>query len=138
MKKLFTLAFLFSLLQSAYATHLIGGEIQVSRVSSQSLTYQFKVNLYMDDANGALASEGQNQITICVGEGGKTIIVPKRLARIKVTSSVSLNIYGESFTYATPGTYTVSVSIENRNGNLPISSPLIRLFMSKLRLQLTS
>lgn len=117
MKKLFTLALLFCLLQAAYATHLIGGEIQVSRVSSQSLTYQFKVNLYMDDANGALAGEGQNQITICVGEGGKTIVA-KRLARIKVTSSVSLNIYGETFTYATPATYTVSVSIENRNSNL--------------------
>lgn len=117
MKKLFTLAFLFSLLQSVYATHLIGGEIQVSRFTSQSLTYQFKVNLYMDDANGALAGEGQNQVTICVGEGGKTIVA-KRLARIKVTSSISLNIYGESFTYGSPGTYTVSVSIENRNAGL--------------------
>lgn len=117
MKKLFTLAFLFSLLQSAYATHLIGGEIQVSRVSSQSLTYQFKVNLYMDDANGALASEGQNQLTICVGEGGKTITAT-RATRIKVAPSVSLSTYTQSFTYATPATYTVSVSIENRNAGL--------------------
>lgn len=117
MKKLFTLAFLFSLLQAAYATHLIGGEIQVSRISAQSLTYQFKVNLYMDDANGALAGEGQHQITICVGEGGKTITAT-RTARIRVSASVSLNIYNAAFTYGVPATYTVSVAIENRNGNL--------------------
>jgi hypothetical protein len=117
MKKLFPLALLFSLLQSAYATHLIGGEIQVSRVSSQSLTYQIKVNIFMDDAYGALASEGQNQVTICVGEGNQTITV-KRVSRIKISANVSLNTYHGNFTYATPATYTVSVSIENRNGNL--------------------
>ena len=117
MKKLFTLAFLFSLLQSAYATHLIGGEIQISRVSSQSLTYQFKVNLYMDDKDGALASDGQNQVIICVGEGAQTITA-KRVSRIKVSPNVSLSTYHSNFTYATPGTHTVSVAIENRNAGL--------------------
>ena len=117
MKQLFTLAFLFGLLPSVYATHLLGGEIQVSRLTSQSLTYQFKVNLFMDDANGALAGEGQNQITICVGESGKTITA-KRLARIKVAPSVSLNSYGESFTYGSPGTFTVSVAIDNRSAGI--------------------
>lgn len=117
MKKLFTLAFLFSLLQSAYATHLIGGEIQVSRVSSQSLTYQFKVNLYMDDKDGALASDGQNQVIICVGEGAQTITA-KRVSRITVSPNVSLSTYHSNFTYATPGTHTVSVAIENRNAGL--------------------
>ncbi len=117
MKKLFTLAFLFSLLQSAYATHLLGGEIQVSRVSSQSLNYQFKVIIFMDDKDGALASDGQNQVTICVGEGSQTITI-KRVSKVKVAPSVTLNTYIESFTYAAPGTYTVSVSIENRNAGL--------------------
>jgi len=117
MKKLFTLAFLFSLLQSAYATHLIGGEIQVSRVSSQSLTYQFKVIIFMDDKDGALASEGQNQVTICVGEGGKTITAT-RATRIKVGPSISLNTYIASFIYAAPGTYTVSIALENRSAGL--------------------
>ncbi|MFN8349520.1 MAG: T9SS type A sorting domain-containing protein [Spirosomataceae bacterium] len=117
MKHLSTLAFLFGLLPAAYATHLLGGEIQVSRLTSQSLTYQFKVNLFMDDVNGALAGEGQNQITICVGESGKTITA-KRLSRIKVAPSVSLNSYGESFTYGSPGTFTVSVAIDNRSAGI--------------------
>jgi hypothetical protein len=117
MHKLFFLIFLLSMLHSAYATHLIGGEIQVSRVSSQSLTYQIKVQIYMDETSGALASEGQSQITLCIGEGRKTITI-KRVSKIRITPSVSLNSYIEFFTYAAPGTYTVSVAIENRSGNL--------------------
>lgn len=117
MKKLFTFVYAFSLIHSAYASHLLGGEIQVSRFSSQSLTYQFKVIIFMDDKNGALASEGQSQVTICVGEGAQTITV-KRVSKIKVSPSVSLNTYIESFTYAAPGTFTVSVAIENRNAGL--------------------
>lgn len=117
MKKLFTLAFLFSLLQSAYATHLIGGEIAIKRLQNQGLNYQITVNLYMDERGGRLAADGQNQITICVGESNQTITA-KRTIRTSVSADISLNIYQAVFTYGAPGTYTVSVSIENRNAGL--------------------
>jgi hypothetical protein len=117
MKKLFTLAFLFSLLPSAYATHLLGGEIAVKRLSNQGLNYAITVNLYMDERGGRIASDGQNQITICIGENSQTLTAT-RTARISVSADVSLNIYRTEFTYAAPGTYTVSVSIENRNAGL--------------------
>lgn len=114
MKKLFTFMFLVGFIPCVYATHLIGGDIQVKRVNAQSLTYQIIVNLYTDDLSGAMASEAQSQITVCVGEAKQTIAATRTI-RTKVTNNVSLNIYSTLFTYAAPGTYTVSVALENRS-----------------------
>ncbi|WP_428655435.1 T9SS type A sorting domain-containing protein [Runella sp.] len=116
MKNLSTFVIFFSLLQSAYATHLLGGEIRTKRLNTQGLTYEISVNLYMDDINGASAADAQSQITICVGEGNQTLVMT-RATRRKVSSGVSLNTYYANFTYAAPGTYTVSLAIENRGGN---------------------
>jgi len=117
MKKIFTFACVFSLLHSAYASHLLGGEIHTRRLTTQGLTYEIRVLLYCDEVSGSLANDGQNNITICVGEGKQTLIATRQ-SRVKITPKVSLSTYIAQYTYATPNTYTVSVAIENRNGDL--------------------
>ncbi len=117
MKKLFTLTCIFSLIHSAYASHLLGCEIAIKRLQNQGLKYQITVNLYMDERGGRTAADGQNQITLCVGESNQTITATRTI-RTSVSVDVSLNIYQTEFTYAAPGTYTVSVAIENRNAGI--------------------
>ncbi|AXE19946.1 hypothetical protein DR864_20430 [Runella rosea] len=117
MKKLFTFTCLFSLLHSAYASHLLGGEIRTRRLTTQGLTYEIRVLLYCDEVSGSLANDGQNNITVCVGEGKQTLTATRQ-SRVKVTPKVSLSTYITQYTYAAPGTFTVSVSIENRNSGL--------------------
>lgn len=117
MKKMFIIACTFSLIHSAYASHLLGGEIAIKHLQNQGLKYQITVNLYMDERSGPTAADGQNQITLCVGESNRTITATRTI-RTNVSAEVSLNIYQTEFIYAAPGTYTVSVAIENRNAGL--------------------
>lgn len=117
MKKFFTFACVFSLLHSAYASHLLGGEIRTRRLTTQGLTYEIRVLLYCDEVSGSFANDGQNSISVCVGEGKQTLTATRQ-SRVKVSPEISLNTYITQYTYAAPGTFTVSVAIENRNGGL--------------------
>ncbi|MDF7816438.1 T9SS type A sorting domain-containing protein [Runella sp. MFBS21] len=117
MKKLSTFILFLVAIQPSLATHVIGGEISVKRTSPQSLNYQIKVNLYMDETTGAIASAGQHDVSICVGEKGQ-ILKASRKIKIQIGTNISLNVYDMSYTYAAPGVYTVSVGLENRAGDL--------------------
>ncbi|MGV3559887.1 T9SS type A sorting domain-containing protein [Larkinella arboricola] len=119
MKKVATLLLMLSGFP-VFSTHLIGGYIQAERVSG-SLTFEFTVNLYMNDTGG---NDQTDPIQLCPGDGAGPITVPRQ-AQLRVGKSIIRSIYKIRHTYSGTGsgTYTVSVQIANRSevNNLPNS-----------------
>lgn len=113
--KTFTALFLCLILfgSQAYASHLRGGFIQTRAVSATALTYETTVTLYFEEPQGNTASTGDDQITLCLGDGRTQSVV--RMARIWTTDrTTSINTYRLVHTYAGPGTYTLSTTLSNR------------------------
>jgi hypothetical protein len=127
MKKLLTFSLLFCFCLPVFATHLKGGEIQVSPVAGKPLTYEFTVTLYADLGAGLRAWADQKDVTICLGDG-----MSKTATRINgngngedLGNGIGKGIYKVIYTYASAvSSYKVSVAIPNRNpdvSNLPNS-----------------
>ena len=111
-----TSALLISLLllgSQVFGSHLRGGYIQARSTSATALTHEITVILYLDDAQGADATAGADQVLLCLGDGNTRPVV--RLARI-VTSdrTTSINTYRLVYTYAGPGIYTLTITLSNR------------------------
>ncbi|RRA98801.1 T9SS type A sorting domain-containing protein [Larkinella rosea] len=127
MKKIITFLLILSAFP-AWATHLLGGYIQVKRVAT-SLTFEITVNLYMNDIAGQSSAEQTDPIPLCMGDGSGIRQV-RRVAKIRITNEISLNTYQVQHTYngTGSGSYTVSMQLPNRSlvNNLPnaIQTPL--------------
>ncbi len=121
MKKLLTFSLLFFFCSPVFATHLKGGEIQVSPVQGKSFTYEFTVTLYCDLGTGLRAWTDQKEVLICMGDG-----TSKTATRVNgngqgedIGNGVAKGIYKVTYTYNTTAiSYRVSVAIPNRNPNI--------------------
>ena len=117
------------------ATHVRAGEITTRRVSQTSLTYEVTFTAYFDEQGGKLASDQASEYTICFGDG-TTAVVKRQEPRTYINGRTSsINIYRTTHTYSGPGTYTIGITVPNRNKNtvnLPpaSSSDQIRFFVS--------
>ena len=109
--------FLGALSPVAYATHLLGGEIQVKKINSQALTYEIIAKIYFDGTGGLTAANNTTDIKICVGDGKNTVVVP-RTSLTALGNRVLLGVYTATYTYASAGRYTVSAGLENRSNDI--------------------
>lgn len=109
----FTILCLLLLGGRAYASHLRGGYIQARSISATALTYEVTVTLYFDEIQGASASPGADQVSLCLGDG-RTQSVVRLSRRFTNDRTISINTYRFVHTYAGPGTYTLSTSLANR------------------------
>ncbi|UFH52004.1 gliding motility-associated C-terminal domain-containing protein [Spirosoma sp. KNUC1025] len=99
------------------ATHVRAGEITTKRISQTSLTYEVTFTAYYDEVNGRdAAAAGADEYTICFGDGSTQAV--RRLPKIYVNGRTSsINIYKTIHTYPGPGTYTIGITVVNRNNN---------------------
>ena len=116
MKKITAFLFLWGALSPiVHATHLLGGEIQVKKVSV--LTYEITTKIYLDGTGGFLAANGQIDLQLCLGEGKNAVVVP-RSSLTAISNRVFLGTYVSTHTYASAGRYTVSVGLGNRSQDI--------------------
>ena len=141
MRSLYILC-LFSILSGALllptvsqATHVRAGEITTKRISQTSLTYKITFTAYFDESpKGKAAADQAENYTFCFGDG--TTADVKRISRVYINGRTSsVNSYTVNHTYPGPGTYTIGITVPNRNAdtkNLPpaASSDQIRFFVS--------
>ena len=107
--KTYTLIALLCLMAApAWATHLLGGQIQAKNISGN--TYEITVVLYTDA--GSTATNAMTTIPLCTGIGD-LINVP-RLSQIAINGNILVNLFRTKYTYSGPGVYRLSVGIENR------------------------
>ena len=103
------------------ATHVRAGEITTKLVSKTSLTYEITFTAYFDEVKGKDAANLADEYTMCFGDG--TTEVVKRSKRTYINGNTSsINIYKTVHTYPGPGTYTIGITVVNRNQgtiNLP-------------------
>ncbi|GAB2525003.1 T9SS type A sorting domain-containing protein [Spirosoma aerophilum] len=99
--------------QVAQASHLLGGYIRASRVSSTALTYQVTAVLYMNEITGKAAADQAESIEICFGDGS-TAIAYRANRIITNDKSTSVSSYSVIHTYTGPSTYQVIASVSNR------------------------
>lgn len=113
-------------LPAAYATHVRAGEITARRTSTTSLTYEITLTVYCDYENGRPATDNQGPVTFCFGDGSAVESVPlltagrpsqPRPGFEDVGNNTRRLIFRTVHTFNAPGTYKVSVGIENRNAN---------------------
>ncbi|MBC7571897.1 MAG: T9SS type A sorting domain-containing protein [Spirosoma sp.] len=115
--KLSLLLGLLLIARLTHASHLRGGYIQVR--STTALTYEINVYVFGDELSGSGAISATNSVLLCLGDG-TTLDVP-RLSRVfSPNKTTSISTYRTTYTYAGPGTYTVSTSQGNRTGVLNI------------------
>lgn len=108
-------------IQTARATHLIGGFIQAKPVAGSG--YEITVVLYMNEGSGTSATEFSSSIPICFGDGTNSLIT--RQSRVLSSDKMfSVNTYRVSHTYAGPGVYTLTSAISNwtPGSNIPNAS----------------
>src|SRR5919199_920775 len=115
------------------ATHVRAGEITTKRISPTSLTYEITFTAYYDETpRGKPAADAGEEYTICFGDGTSQSV--RRLPRTYINrGSSSINIYRVTHTYPGTGTYTLAVTVPNRNDetkNLPQPSQSIRFFVT--------
>lgn len=95
----------------AWASHLLGGQIQAQNVSGTS--YSIRITIYMDQAAGRQASDLMNTIPVCLGDGN-VVNVGRSIQSTGTGNPMSINIYQFSHTYNGSGTYRITTSIANR------------------------
>ncbi|SOD99843.1 PKD domain-containing protein, partial [Spirosoma fluviale] len=116
------------------ATHVRAGEITTKRISQTSLTYRITFTAYFDEVKGKPAADQAENYTFCFGDG--TTADVRRSGRTYINGRTSsVNSYTVIHTYPGPGTYTIGVTVPNRNAdtkNLPpaATSDQIRFFVS--------
>ena len=126
MRKLITIALFFttSLLVgiNSWATHIRAGEITARRISATALTYEITLTTYYDENGGRTASQGAVDADFCIrpsGGGAGTVVKVLRQTPIRlINSATSINIYKTTYTFPSPGRFTISVGMENRNDNI--------------------
>ena len=133
---------LFSLFLSAVllptvgqATHVRAGEITTKRISQTSLTYKITFTAYFDETpppGGKQAANLADEYTMCFGDGTTSIV--KRSSRVYINGNTSsVDSYTIVHTYPGPGTYTIGITVPNRNANtknLPAPSEQIPFYVS--------
>ena len=99
------------------ATHVRAGEITTKRISQTSLTYEITFTAYYDEVRGRdAAAAGADVYTICFGDGSSEAV--RRLPKKYVNGGTSsINTYRTVHTYPGPGTYTIGITVTNRNNN---------------------
>ncbi|MFD2934607.1 gliding motility-associated C-terminal domain-containing protein, partial [Spirosoma flavum] len=100
------------------ASHVRAGEITTKRISQTSLTYEITFTAYFDETpgGGKNAANEANEYTICFGDG--TTEVVRRSKRSYINSNTSsIDIYKTVHTYPGPGSYTIGITVVNRNKN---------------------
>ena len=120
MKKILTFSLLFFLCVPVFATHLKGGEIQVSSVVGKPLTYEFTVTLYGDNTSmGIRAWTDQEVVYICTGDG-MSISAPRINGKGEdIGNGIIRGIYKVKYTYASLAVYyKVSVAVPLRGSNI--------------------
>ncbi len=117
MKTYILLALLCLMAAPAWASHLLGGQIQTQHVSGS--TYSIRIQLFLDQAGSQTASDLMSTIPVCMGDGTVKNI-SRGLQVFTANQTVSVNIYQFTHTYNGPGTYRITSSIPNR-------TPLINL-----------
>jgi hypothetical protein len=113
MKLFLWLGLLFAGLPMSYATHLRGGYIRTQSASTNALTQQITLVLYMDEVSGRPASEGSDTQEICFGDG-MSVLATRQARQLLTNRAASINTYQVVHMYAGPGIYTLSVGITNR------------------------
>ncbi len=123
---------LFALLgHDAAATHVRAGEITAKRISSTSLTYEITFTGYYDEQTGAGAAKVQDFVFFYINGTGP-IKVDRKQPIAMIGNSTSRNEYIFTYTFPAPGNFTISTSIEFRNGqikNLPQPSDAIDFYI---------
>ena len=117
MKKLLTCSLLFFFSLPVFATHLKGGEIQVSSVVGKPLSYEFTVTLYGDNTSmGIRAWTDQEVVYICTGDG-MSISAPRINGKGEdIGNGIIKGIYQVKYTYASLAAYyKVSVAVPLRS-----------------------
>jgi hypothetical protein len=119
MKKLLTFALLFYYFLPVYATHLKGGEIQVSAVAGKTLTYDIVITIYADVALGLRAFNEQKSILVCTGDGNSNSAPRINGGGEDIGNGLIKGVYKLTHTYASlQDFYRVSITINNRAPDL--------------------
>ncbi|WP_461133486.1 T9SS type B sorting domain-containing protein [Spirosoma lituiforme] len=120
------------------ATHVRAGEITTKRISQTSLTYEVTFTAYYDYTSGPnggkQAADAANEYTMCFGDGTTEVVKRSKVTLINGNTS-TINVYKTVHTYPGPGTYTIGITVVNRNQgtiNLPPpnQSQIIPFFVS--------
>ncbi|CAG4998648.1 hypothetical protein DYBT9275_02047 [Dyadobacter sp. CECT 9275] len=117
MRVLYTFfVFLFLSSSVSLATHLMGGEIRATHISGQ--TYKISVQLYLDAANATSATNAQNSVTVCFGDGTVSDLGMVSSNMVPENNDIVAKVYEGNHTYASSGTFQISVSENNRSANI--------------------
>lgn len=110
MKINYLLTILFSVILTGqvFATHVLGGELQVKRLNDQALRYAFTLRLYYDPSSPLT----DDALSICPGDGSQ-----RTLLRQSVVSYpfFKVAVFSVEHNYASAGAYTAAVNISNRS-----------------------
>lgn len=87
-----------------------------SQVSGQ--TYNIKVRLYLNTDVGQLATNAQNAVTVCFGDGSIKDFTRTSVTPIPGNNKVVVADYDGQYTYPAAGTFQISTIIDNRSANL--------------------
>jgi len=114
--KILLLSLLF--LPSAYASHLMGGEIRAVHVSGQ--TYKVSVHLYINLNVGSGDGISSQKVPVCFGDGYTSEIPWVSTTRLPDVA-VGVAIFEKTYTYPSSGTFQISTAIDSRSPylNLP-------------------
>ncbi len=107
---------------TAEATHVRAGEITARRISNTSLTYELKFTGYYNmDSEGINAARGTTYVDFWITgdpQYRRTPRVGDLAGMIDVGNQTTRNEYVLIYTFAAPGTYGISLGIDNRNNNI--------------------
>jgi len=104
----------YSLILSAHATHIRGGEITLKHL--EGFTYQITFTLYTDNESPILGGQG----FIDFGDGSELerIDVLAQILPIDTGNHVDVNLFVFEHTFPGPGTYTLNYVEANRNAEI--------------------
>jgi hypothetical protein len=111
MKKnvIFLWLIIFLLALDVQATHIIGGEITYNRQANNS--YCFQIKLYTDPTSPA----DSPTLDLFLGDGGSILV--QRTSRVVISPFATISVYETCHTYTNSGSYRVSITEANRQGN---------------------
>ena len=104
-----------------FASHLKGGNIQVTQVNEQELIYEITVTIYTDLRTGIRAYMEQKDVPVCFGDGSSGIAsrVNGNGNGEEIDNNIGKSIYKIQHKYASNLTaYRVYVALISRNQNI--------------------
>lgn len=104
-----------------FASHLKGGNIQVTQVNNQDLTYEITVTIYSDFETGFRAYMDQKDVSVCFGDGSSGIAprVNGNGNGEQFVNNLGKSIYKIQHKYASNLTaYRVYVTLLNRSQSI--------------------